>query len=364
MASDIDVTPNDAVRSWSSVSGNATKPLNDGQRARRFPNSVRASGVVRGPDIRSAADGAEQPARPAARTAFAPARDDGDTSLAALCARALRFSFLTADKESELVRAWRDHEDEAALSHLIGSHLRLVIKIARGYRGYGLPMADLVGEGNIGLMQAARRFDPDRAVRFSTYATWWIRAAIQEYILRSTSIVRIGTTAAQRKLFFNLRRLKAEAGWYGEGDLPPELVRLIAAELDLEEDDVIEMDRRLSRADSSLNARPPGQEGGDWLETLSDERPDQETSMGEAEELVERRHLLGEAMSKLNEREHEIIVLRQFSEAPPSLAELGERFGVSGERVRQVEKRALTKLQKFVRAAAQTLDRPITTAAS
>jgi len=302
--------------------------------------------------------------RTAARIALPSVEDDGGTPLAALCAKALRFPYLSADQESELVHAWRDNGNESALNDLIGSHLRLVIKIARRYRGYGLPMADLVGEGNIGLMQAARRFDPERAVRFATYATWWIRAAIQEYVLRSASIVRVGTTTAQRKLFFNLRRLKAAAGWLGEGDLPPELVRSIAAKLDLAEDDVIDMDRRLSRADSSLNAGPAGREGGEWLDMVSDEQPDQETSMGEAEELAQRRHLLGEALSKLNDREHEIVVLRQLNEAPPSLAELGERFGVSGERVRQVEKRALTKLQKFVRGATQTLGRPIAAAAS
>jgi len=345
-----------------SMSNNATKPIDEGQQVRRLSRPMRTPG---GALPRKAAAGAAQPASlAAARRPASSAKEDGGTPLAALCAKALRFPFLAADKEGELIRAWRDHEDKSALNDLIGSHLRLVIKIARRFRGYGLPMADLIAEGNIGLMQAARRFDPERAVRFATYATWWIRAAIQEYILRSASIVRIGTTTAQRKLFFNLRRLKAEAGWQGQGDLQPELVRSIAAELDLREDDVIEMDRRLSRADSSLNARPAGQESGEWLEMLSDEQPDQETSMGEAEELAERRHLLGEAMSKLDEREHEIIVLRQLSEAPPSLAELGERFGVSGERVRQVEKRALTKLGKFVRAAAQTLDRPTAMAAT
>ena len=200
-------------------------------------------------------------------------------------------------------------------------------------------------------MEAVRRFDPGRAVRFATYANWWVRAAIKEYIMRSASIVRIGTTTAQRKLFFNLRRLKAEAGWRGEGDLPPELVRAFAEKLDLAESEVIEMDRRLNRTDSSLNAGPAGREGEEWLDMLSDERPDQEARMGEAEELAERRHLLDEAMSKLTDREHEIVVLRQLSESPSSLADLGKRFGVSGERVRQVEKRALKKLGKLVHAA-------------
>ena len=303
--------------------------------------------------------------RPAALRKPVPSvKGHGDTPLATLCAKALRFPFLTADKESELFRAWRDHEDKAALRDLISSHLRLVIKIARGYRGYGMPMADLVAEGNIGLMQAVRGFDAEREVRFATYAAWWIRAAIKEYILRSTSSVRIGTTTAQRKLFFNLRRLKAEAGWQEEGDLPQELARSIAAKLGVTQDDVIAMDRRLSRADSSLNAILPGHESGEWLDMLSDERPDQEAALGEAEELAHRQQLLGDAMAKLNSREHEIIVLRQFSEAPPSLSELGQRFGVSGERVRQVEKRALTKLRKFVHTAEQSLGQRIALAAS
>lgn len=292
----------------------------------------------------------------AARKPVPAAKDHGGTPLATLCAKALRFPFLTADKESELFQAWCDHEDKGALSDLISSHLRLVIKIARLYRGYGVPMADLVAEGNIGLMQAMRRFDPKHGARFATYAAWWIRAAMKEYILRAASSVRIGTTTAQRKLFFNLRRLKAEAGWREEGDLTPELTRSIAAKLGVTQDDVIAMDRRLSRVDSSLNAILPGQEGGEWLDTLADERPDQEAALGEAEELAHRRQLLGEAMAKLNSREHEIIVLRQFSEAPPSLSDLGQRFGVSGERVRQVEKRALTKLRKFVHAAGRSLE--------
>jgi RNA polymerase sigma-32 factor len=278
--------------------------------------------------------------------------------LALYLADAARYSYLTPEQEKALALAWRDRKDEAALKELIGSHLRLVIKIARGFLGYGLPIADLIAEGNVGLMQAAQKFDPDREARFGTYATWWIRAAIQEYVLHTSSVVKMGTTAAQKKLFFNLRRLKAEAGWQGQGDMPPELVAKIAAELDVPDRDVIEMNRRMAGADGSLNATMTGDGDTEWLERIADDRPDQETRIGDAEELAERRRLLGDAMAKLNDREREIILRRRLSDAPETLEELGQRFKVSRERIRQVEESALGKLRKAMLAAARSLRMP------
>jgi RNA polymerase sigma-32 factor len=224
--------------------------------------------------------------------------------------------------------------------------LRLVIKIARGFRGYGLPIADLIAEGNVGLMQAAQKFDPDRGFRFATYAMWRVRAAIQEHILHSTSIVKMGTTAAQKKLFFNLRQLKGRLEQFEPGDLPPESVATIAAELGVPEKDVIEMNRRMSRADGSLNE--PVLEDGEieWLDRLVDERPSQETVVAEADELTQRRKLLGEAMAQLNAREREILVERRLRDEPLTLEDLSRRFHVSRERIRQLEVRAVDKLRK------------------
>jgi RNA polymerase sigma-32 factor len=279
-------------------------------------------------------------------------------ALAHLLTDAKRFPMLSPEREGELTLAWRDHADEAALRDLVGSHLRLVIKIARGFTGYGLPVSDLIAEGNVGLMQAAQKFDPDRGFRFATYAMWWIRAAIQEHILHSTSIVKMGTTAAQKKLFFNLRQLKGRLEQFEAGDLSPESVATIATELGVPEKDVVEMNRRMSGADGSLNE--PVLEDGDieWLDRLVDESPSQETVVAEADELNQRRKLLGEAMAQLNAREREILVERRLREEPLTLEDLSRRFHVSRERIRQLEVRALDKLRKGMLSAANTLGAP------
>src|SRR6201987_3814948 len=268
---------------------------------------------------------------------------------------AKRFPMLTPEPERERTLAWRNDGDEAALRELVGSHLRLVVKIARGFAGYGLPVSDLVAEGNVGLMQAAQKFDPDRGFRFATYAMWWIRAAIQEYILHSTSIVKMGTTAAQKKLFFNLRQLKGRLDQFEAGDLSPESVATIAAELGVPEKDVVEMNRRMSGADGSLNE--PVLEDGDieWLDRLVDESPRPGAVVAEADELNQRRKLLGEAMAQLNAREREILVERRLREEPLTLEDLSRRFHVSRERIRQLEVRALDKLRKGMLSAANTL---------
>jgi RNA polymerase sigma-32 factor len=276
-----------------------------------------------------------------------------DTSLIRLVEEAKRFPMLSAEREQELSRAWRDERDQDALRTLIGSHLRLVIKIARGYAGYGLPLADLVSEGNVGLMQAAEKFDPSRGFRFSTYALWWIRASIQEYILHSWSLVKMGTTAAQKKLFFNLRRIKSRLAELEQGDLPREIVAKIATELDVPEGEVIEMNRRLAAADTSLNA-PLGIEGdSEWLEMLPDERPTQEARIADAEEMRLRRHSLDHALKQLKPREREIIFARRIQDEPLTLEELSHRYAVSRERIRQIEVRAFGKLQRAMRASNQ-----------
>jgi RNA polymerase sigma-32 factor len=278
-------------------------------------------------------------------------------AVAHFLADAKRFPMLSPERELELALAWRDHADEAALRDLVGSHLRLVIKIARGFTGYGLPIADLIAEGNVGLMQAAQKFDPDRGFRFATYAMWWVRAAIQEHILHSTSIVKMGTTAAQKKLFFNLRQLKGRLEQFEPRDLPPESVATIAAELGVPEKDVIEMNRRMSGADGSLNE--PVLEDGEieWLDRLVDERPSQETVVAETDELTQRRKLLGEAMAQLNAREREILVERRLRDEPLTLEDLSRRFHVSRERIRQLEVRAVDKLRKGM-LSANTLGAP------
>ena len=274
-----------------------------------------------------------------------------DTSLVRFVEEAKRYPMLSPERENEIALAWRDKGDRVALDTLVGSHLRLVVKIARGFAGYGLPLADLVAEGNVGLMQAAEKFDPDRGFRFATYAMWWIRAAIQEYILHSWSLVKIGTTAAQKKLFFNLRRLKARLQQFDQGDLLPETVTSIAMTLDVPEAEVIEMNRRLSGPDNSLNAVLGTDADSEWLELLPDERPSQEVVIGDLEESRRRRDLLGAALKKLNPREREIVVERRLKDEPATLEELSHRYAVSRERIRQIEVRAVEKLQRAVVAA-------------
>jgi RNA polymerase sigma-32 factor len=267
-----------------------------------------------------------------------------------------RFPMLQADEEYMLAKRWREHDDPDAAHRLVTSHLRLVAKIAMGYRGYGLPLSELISEGNVGMMQAVKRFDPDRGFRLATYAMWWIRASIQEYILHSWSLVKIGTTAAQKKLFFNLRRLKAKLEQFEQGDLAPETVAAIAKDLAVPESEVIEMNRRLGGVDNSLNAMLGGDADSEWLELLPDERPSQETVVGDIEEGRRRRSLLGAALKKLNPREREIVVERRLKDEPATLEELSHKYAVSRERIRQIEVRAVEKLQKAV--AANTSTRP------
>jgi len=279
-----------------------------------------------------------------------------DSVLVRFVEEAKRYPMLSPEREQELARAWRDEGDRDALEQLVGSHLRLVVKIARGFAGYGLPLADLVAEGNVGLMQAAEKFDPARGFRFATYAMWWIRAAIQEYILHSWSLVKMGTTAAQKKLFFNLRKLKGQMEELEQGDLSPEAVRKIATELDVPESEVIEMNRRLAGADNSLNALIGG--GGidseaEWLDMLPDEGPSQETIVGDRRELRQRRELLDVALKKLNARERDIIFERRLKDEPSTLEELSHRYAVSRERIRQIEVRAFEKLQRSMREQAR-----------
>ena len=273
-----------------------------------------------------------------------------DTSLMRLVEEAKRFPMLTMEREQALATAWRDRRDPAAVRDLIGSHLRLVIKIARGYAGYGLPLADLVSEGNVGLMQAAEKFDPSRGFRFSTYALWWIRASIQEYILHSWSLVKMGTTAAQKKLFFNLRRMKGKLAELERGDLSPEAVSKIATELDVPEGEVIEMNRRLSAADASLNATVGVEGESEWMELLPDETPNQESRIGDAQEIRQRRDALDLALKQLKPREREIIFARRIQDEPLTLEELSHKYAVSRERIRQIEVRAFGKLQRMMKA--------------
>ncbi|TVR81991.1 MAG: RNA polymerase sigma factor RpoH [Rhodospirillales bacterium] len=262
------------------------------------------------------------------------------------------YPMLSPEEELALARRWVDHQDMAAAHRLVTSHLRLVAKIAMGYRGYGLPLGELISEGNVGMMQAVRRFDPDRGFRLATYAMWWIRASIQEYILHSWSLVKIGTTAAQKKLFFNLRKLKGQMQAIEDGDLLPEHVTRIADRLNVSDSDVINMNRRISSQDMSLNA-PLREEGeGEWQDWLVDGEPDQESRLADAEEMNSRRSLLDGALRTLTPREREIIAERRLSETPSTLEHLSQRYGISRERVRQIEVRAFEKLQKSVRNAA------------
>ncbi len=256
-----------------------------------------------------------------------------------------RYPLLDVDAERELAERWRDQRDEDAARQLVGSHMRLVVKIARGFRGYGLPFADLIAEGNVGLVQALAKFDPERGFRFATYAMWWIRAAIQEFVLHNRSLVKMGTTAAQKKLFFNLRRLKSRLGEVGDGDLPPAAVVKIAKELGVAEDDVVQMNRRLAATDHSL-AAPVSSEGDrEWQDTLVSEDEGQESLIAEASELAWRRGLLAESMQVLNARERHILAERRLKDQPKTLEDLSQIYGVSRERVRQIEARAFEKLR-------------------
>jgi len=258
-----------------------------------------------------------------------------------------KFPLLEPEEEYMLAKRWADHHDAEAAHRLVTSHLRLAAKIAMGYRGYGLPQAEVISEANVGLMQAVKRFDPERGFRLSTYAMWWIRAAIQEYILRSWSLVKMGTTAAQKKLFFNLRKAKARLGAFEDGDLRPENAALIADALSVSEGEVIEMNRRLAGGDASLNVRVGGEDESttQWQDWLVDEDSDQAGAYEEQDELDVRRAMLADALDVLNAREKDILMRRRLSDEPVTLEALSEDYGVSRERIRQIEVRAFEKVQ-------------------
>ncbi|MCF6306307.1 MAG: RNA polymerase sigma factor RpoH [Rhodobacteraceae bacterium] len=265
-----------------------------------------------------------------------------------------KFPMLEPEQEYMLAKAWVDHEDSDAAHQLVTSHLRLAAKIAMGYRGYGLPTAEVVSEANVGLMQAVKRFDPEKGFRLATYAMWWIRASIQEYVLRSWSLVKMGTTSAQKKLFFNLRKAKNKIGALEEGDLRPENVKRIATELNVTEKEVISMNQRMSGGDASLNAqiKTDGEGAAEWQDWLEDEDADQAADYAEKDELDIRRELLAEAMKGLNEREQDILTQRRLSEESITLEDLSKIYEVSRERIRQIEVRAFEKLQLKMRELA------------
>ncbi|RYE53602.1 MAG: RNA polymerase sigma factor RpoH [Hyphomicrobiales bacterium] len=265
-----------------------------------------------------------------------------------------KFPMLEPDEEFMLAKRYKEHEDPGAAQRLITSHLRLVAKIAMGYRGYGLPISEVISEGNVGLMHAVKRFEPDKGFRLATYAMWWIRAAIQEYVLRSWSLVKIGTTAAQKRLFFNLRKIKGQIAALDDGNLHPDHIKQIATTLKVTEADVVSMNQRLT-GDASLNAPMRADEGAsEWQDWLVDDTPDQETTLGESEEFKERMGLLTNAMADLNDREKAIFQARRLQEDPATLEELAQQYSVSRERIRQIEVRAFEKVQEAVQKAAKS----------
>jgi len=275
----------------------------------------------------------------------------GEGGLSRYLSEIRKFPLLEPEEEYMLAKRWREHEDPGAARKLVTSHLRLVAKIAMGYRGYGLPVSEIIAEGNVGLMQAVKRFEPDKGFRLATYAMWWIRAAIQEYILRTWSLVKLGTTANQKKLFFNLRKAKNKIHAIEEGDLTPEHTSEIARKLGVTETEVTSMNRRLSAPDSSLNAPLRSEGESEWQDWLTDETLDQETRMAEREELGERHELLETALGELSERERDILRERRLKDEPATLEELSQKYHVSRERVRQIEVRAFEKLQKSMKDA-------------
>ena len=287
-----------------------------------------------------------------------PAIASGEAGLTRYLAEIRKFPMLTPDEEYMLAKRYSEHDDRDAAHRLVTSHLRLVAKIAMGYRGYGLPIGEVISEGNVGLMQAVKRFEPEKGFRLATYAMWWIKAAIQEYILRSWSLVKMGTTANQKRLFFNLRKVKGQIQALEEGDLRPDQVKEISTKLGVSEEEVISMNRRLG-GDTSLNAPlRSDSESGEWQDWLVDDSPDQEERLAEHEELDNRRQLLRDALGVLNDRERRIFEARRLAEDPITLEELSSEFGVSRERVRQIEVRAFEKVQKAVQKGAHELERP------
>jgi RNA polymerase sigma-32 factor len=275
----------------------------------------------------------------------------GEAGLSRYLSEIRKFPLLSPEEEYMFAKRWREHEDPEAARRLVTSHLRLVAKIAMGYRGYGLPVSEVVSEGNVGLMQAVKRFDPDKGFRLATYAMWWIRASIQEYVLRSWSMVKMGTTAAQKKLFFNLRKAKSNIGAIEEGDLTPAHTTKLADQLGVTETEVTDMNRRLSGPDSSLNAPLRSESESEWQDWLADDTADQETRLAEREEMGDRHELLVNAMKDLTERERDIIEARRLRDEPTTLEELSQKYGVSRERVRQIEVRAFEKLQRGMKSA-------------
>ncbi|WP_334185768.1 RNA polymerase sigma factor RpoH [Novosphingobium sp.] len=271
----------------------------------------------------------------------------GEQSLNRYLSEIRKFPLLAPEQEYMLAKRYKEHEDPAAAGQLVTSHLRLVAKIAMGYRGYGLPVSELISEGNIGLMQGVKKFEPDRGFRLATYAMWWIKASIQEYILRSWSLVKMGTTAAQKKLFFNLRRMKKNLDAYEDSDLHPDDVAKIATTLGVSEQEVVNMNRRMMMGgDASLNVSLREEGEGQWQDVLADDRPLQDETVADAEEATVRHAMLVEAMDGLNERERDILMERRLTEDPKTLEELSQVYHVSRERVRQIEVRAFEKLQK------------------
>jgi RNA polymerase sigma-32 factor len=272
-----------------------------------------------------------------------------DRTLSLYSQQVLRFPLLARQEEYMLAKRWREHGDRDAAHKLVTSHLRLVVKVAMGYRGYGLPISEVISEGNVGLMQSVKRFEPEKGFRLATYAIWWIKAAIQEYILRSWSLVKMGTTANQKKLFFNLRKAKSRISALDEGDMRPDQVKLIAKRLGVTEQDVIDMNRRLG-GDASLNA-PIREDGdsGEWMDWLVDESASQESHLAESEQSENRHKALGQALGVLNDRERRIFEARRLADEPITLEELADEFGVSRERVRQIEVRAFEKVERGVK---------------
>ncbi len=291
----------------------------------------------------------------AARSMFPAISPDGNLSRYLDQIRA--FPMLEPNEEYMLAKAWKEKGDVAAAHQLVTSHLRLVAKIAMGYRGYGLPVADLISEGNLGMMHAVKKFEPEKGFRLATYAMWWIKAAIQEYILRSWSLVKIGTTAGQKKLFFNLRRIKGQIQAIDDGDLKPEQVTQIATQLNVTEDEVMSMNQRMAGNDRSLNVplSRDGEGGGEWQDWLHDDSPNQEATFADHEEYDARKNLMLDAMQGLNPREQRILAARRLSEPPLTLEDLATEFNISRERIRQIEVRAFEKLQKAVRDKAAAL---------
>ncbi len=297
-----------------------------------------------------------------AKTTSLPAIASGEAGLQRYLQDIRQFPMLQPDEEYMLAKRWKEHADAKAAQKLITSHLRLVAKIAMGYRGYGLPIGEVISEGNVGLMQAVKKFEPDKGFRLATYAMWWIKASIQEFVLRSWSLVKMGTTANQKKLFFNLRKVKSQIEALEEGDLRPDQVKLIAKKLGVTEEDVISMNRRLG-GDTSLNAHLRDDSEGEWQDWLVDESDNQEEMLAQSEEASMRHGLLLEAMEKLTDRERRVFEARRLQDDPVTLEDLSQEFGVSRERIRQIEVRAFDKVQKAVKNASQRLLAPKTLAA-